>query len=311
MRIDRSIILWVLLAPLTVLAVLMRTAQPYLAVNAPVQQGVLAVEGWIEEPELRVGLPLVRDSAYSHVYTTGTYRPFSYYLNDREAIRSRPDSGKHWGRSLVVHVGGTSGAGFSVFADGDTLLHTLVEAEGKAFKAEVPPGTDTLTIISWNNRPNDGKHANIFIKYMEVDGTDLHRIGSTPWFVDRKGNTAPAWPTYAHRAREMLIAMGIPPERITAVPAWDTTGGRTRANANALGHVLGRAAVTHADVLTVGVHARRTWKLYRQACPEINIGVIALPDPFCNNTDWWKTHRGRATLLKELIGVSLTTPPEP
>jgi hypothetical protein len=57
-------------------------------------------------------------------------------------------------------------------------------------------------------------------------------------------------------------------------------------------------------VATTGVHARRSRNLFQLACgPGVKVGVVALADPWCTRGNWWKSYRGWATVLKEVIGV--------
>lgn len=294
---------WAIAGPFAVLITVMVAVQPYLSITERSGGDVLVVEGWMEEPELRQAFQIATDTRYHHLYTTGTVRPFAYYLRDHEGLIVPADSAI--GRHLRIHVSGTGSAGFSLMAGGDTLLHAGVSAAGQAYDTELPVGSDTLWIRSWNTAPNDPTAANIFILYLRVDDRNVHELRPDPLFVRADGSLAPAWPTYADRARGLLVDYGMAPERITAVPGHGRLGRRSWSNATSFATQARKDGVQTFDIVTVGVHARRSRNLYRKACgPGATVGVISIPDPFCRPDNWWRTWRGFATLLKEIIGLS-------
>ena len=299
----RHLFRWAVAGPLAVLLALMAVVHPYLAITERSGGDVLVVEGWMEEPELRTAFALASDPTYRHIYTTGTIRPFSYYLRDREGLRVQADS--PLAGMVRINVSGTGNAGFTLLADGDTVLHRPVAPQGQVFEAAMPRPARVLELLSWNTASNDGRQANIFILHFRVDGANVHALKADIRFLRRDGHQEPAWPTYAERARGLFVEFGMPHERITAVPASGRPGRRTWSNATGF---AARASADHVeafDIATVGVHARRSRAMYRKACdPAVSVGVISIPDPYCLPGNWWRSWRGFATLLKEIIGMS-------
>lgn len=108
--------------------------------------------------------------------------------------------------------------------------------------------------------------------------------------------------TYAHLAASKLEAMGLPAALIAAVPANRKDRDRTYASALAVQQWL-RTRNTQAsaiDVLTLGVHARRTRLLYRRALgPDIRVGIIAVRNREYAPARWWAYSEGLKSVVAE------------
>jgi hypothetical protein len=113
-----------------------------------------------------------------------------------------------------------------------------------------------------------------------------------------------SWATnHAYLAAATLQKLGLPAERVVPVPCPEVPRNRTYAMARRVrewlethpGHV-------QVDVLTLGVHARRTWLLYQLALgPEYSTGIIAAGDRRYDPKRWWRTSSGFRTVIDELI----------
>jgi len=61
-------------------------------------------------------------------------------------------------------------------------------------------------------------------------------------------------------------------------------------------------SVKSINVLTEGLHARRTRILFQQAFgPEVTVGIISVPDPDYEPGRWWHYSEG----VREVIGESI------
>jgi hypothetical protein len=160
-------------------------------------------------------------------------------------------------------------------------------------------------VMAWNDRTIDPSSSDIFVLSFRADGSNVHALQRETVFIRPEGRMEPAWPTYAHRAKGLLMKAGVPEEKITAVPSWGKPDSRTWANASAFGVRAKEDGIKAFDIATVGVHARRSRGLFKEACgPGVTVGVISIPDPYCTAGNWWKSIRGWATLLKEVVGSS-------
>lgn len=297
----RHLFRWIIAGPLAVLLVVLFFAHPYLAVTAPSGGRVLVVEGWMEREQLEKAALLALNGRYDSIYTTGTVRPFTYYLKNNEGldvVLKDPADGE-----VRVNASGTSGAGFTLTAGTDTLLHQEVTAQGITYTARTKGPITQLRLMAWNRNVIDANTDDVFIQFMRVAGTNVNHVQRTTVFLRPGGGGDAGWPTYAHRARAMLIEFGVPAERIQAVPSWGHPDSRSWANANAFAEHAHAAGIHACDVATSGVHARRSRALFRQACgPSVNVGVISIEDPQCTAGNWWRSVVGWVRMLKEVVG---------
>lgn len=292
---------WVTAGPLAVLVGILAVAHPYLAFTETSGADVLVVEGWMEPDHLRQAADIARKGRYTRIYTTGSVRPFSYYLRTKERICTRMKTA--FTGSISIDVSGTDGAGFLLVAGADTLLHVPVGTRGTGFSARIRTPTDSIVLVATNSRNIPAEEHDIFIKYLRINGRDAHLEQDSTWFVHADGTRTEAWPTYAHQARATLIADGLPPGVVFAVPAWGEPDSRSWANASYF-NVRARAdGIKGFDVVTLGVHARRSRQLFQRACgQDVRVGVISIPDPQCPRRGWWLSGIGWFRMLKEVAG---------
>jgi len=298
----RRFLLWLFAAPLAVVLAMLLAAHPHLAITEPVGAEVLVVEGWMEEPQLSEVARLADSVGYKRIYTTGTVRPFTYYLKVNEAIVVRFNE-RHTGR-IAMNVSGLPGAAFRVVANGDTVMERWVEPRPARFESAELVTADSLVITSFNSTHPDPNNANIFIKYMRMGDENIHHLQDTTILVHRDGSRIPGWATFADHCAARLVELGVRPAPIP-VPAYGKPDSRSWANANHFAFRAKADGITAFDVVTVGVHARRTRELFRRACgPGTQVGVIALDDPACPRHGWWRKRNGWLLMLKELGGAS-------
>lgn len=274
---------------------------PYLAVTAPVDSDVVAVEGWLPEHLIPSAVSEIQQRGYTRVYTTGTTRPFTYYLKVGERIEvlmDAPLTGE-----LKVSAGGLPGAGLLILTSNDTLLAQALGGRSQRYQVHLPP-TDRLVLISTNDGSPSPEMDNLFVKYLTINGENLHALQRVCEIVHVDSSRTEGTASYAHHCARALIAAGIPAEHITIAPAAERTDSRTLANAAGFARQARIDAITAVNVLSLGVHARRSRKMYRKACgSDVEVGVIALYDPHAAADSWYKHGMGWARVLKELGGV--------
>lgn len=291
---------WLLAGPIVVLLAVAMWAWPHLAITRTTGAKVLVVEGWMDATAMREAAQLIADSGYTRIYTTGSVRPFAYLLGKGQGIGvdfNDPLSG-----TLLMEAVGLPGSGLCLVAGSDTILNEQVTAEMVLFKAAMPR-TEHLQLLVYGGVA--GPAPGVFVRSLTLDGMNLNYLQSRSWFIHRDDASEPAWPTYAQSARQELIGLGVPADRIVAVPAYGKPGSRSWGNAHAFGIRARTDGITAFDIATVGVHARRSRNLFQLAVGnDVQVGVVALNDPWCGRDNWWKSYRGWYTLLKEVVGAS-------
>ncbi|MBL0044095.1 MAG: hypothetical protein IPP33_06730 [Flavobacteriales bacterium] len=295
--------LWLLAGPMSVLAAMLAVAHPHLAVTERSGGDVLVVEGWMQPPHLEQVAHLADSLRYQRIYTTGSVRPFAYYLRVGESIDVRFASSIKG--TLRLNVSGNTGGGFRVIAGQDTVLERSVEPVPAVFVSAQEIITDHLLITSLNAGQVDHDRENIFIQFMSLGGENVHLLQTSTWFIRTDGKMEPAWPTYAHKAAADLIQLGMNKDHVISVPSWGKPDSRSWANANYFAIRAQKDTLKSFDVVTVGVHARRSRELFRRACgSDMRVGVISLEDPNCPASGWWRKRSGWIQMLKEIGGSS-------
>ena len=66
---------------------------------------------------------------------------------------------------------------------------------------------------------------------------------------------------------------------------------------------LNKVGFTQAsiNVVSFGVHARRTWLLFEKAFPSVNVGVIAITPNSYDTSRWWLFSEGVRSIISESI----------
>jgi len=113
---------------------------------------------------------------------------------------------------------------------------------------------------------------------------------------------------YASMTRARLQKLGVPEERVIAVPAPPTHRDRTYASAMALKAFFDQQGVREArlNLVTRGVHARRSASLFRAALGRsFEVGVWVLPEEF-DAQSWWRSSLGFRAVLYEVLAWGYT-----
>src|SRR5438132_919054 len=110
--------------------------------------------------------------------------------------------------------------------------------------------------------------------------------------------------TSASVGANLLKKCGLPDERLQMVPSRVMDRDRTYGSAVALRNWFldHNMAVSGIDVVTEDIHARRTRLLFQEALGKnINVGIIAVPNPDYDARRWWRYSEGVRQVLAESI----------
>lgn len=118
------------------------------------------------------------------------------------------------------------------------------------------------------------------------------------------------WQNFASRAATRLRAEGLTSVPVIAVPAPATTQERSYLSALQVRAWVKQndPTLTALDLYSAGVHARRSWRVYRMAFgDQVDIGVLAARPSDHDPQRWWTSSVGAKTVLGETIGLAWTT----
>lgn len=275
---------------------------PYLAVTRPSGGSAVVVEGWLPMELFQSAARIIRERGYDRIYVTGTERLFAYFLEQDvslQVILTEARSGE-----LLVNVSGIDGGRLVILADADTLMDRYVTGQPTDLRTHLPAGTRALRLISLHDRTLDRGTRNLFIKDLRINGNNVHGLCRELRYLHADGRITGGSPTFAEWGSEQLIEAGLSPGSLVAVPAIQVSGSRTLSNARAFSERASVDGITAVDVLSLGVHARRSRRTYQEACGTgVVVGVVSLPDPATPADGWWRSPLGIVRVLKEVFGL--------
>ena len=293
---------WFVVAATSACALLILFAHPFLAITRTTGSNVLVVEGWLDRPALDRVVDLVRNEGYSKVYTTGIVCPSAYHLHHRstlEGLLREPMKGE-----LELSVAGLPGAYMVVVADHDTLLKAGVEADLGTVRIRLERPVLSLKVLAIGPPATDPRHPVVFIGEVRIDGRSWHHLAREMLLSKADGHVMEQGTTFADRAARELMRAGLPDPMVTSNPTFGEPDQRTWRTASNFVDFAKNTGLRSFDVVTLGVHARRTRGLYRRAAGDrISVGIISLPDRWCRHNDWWLPWYGWVKVLKEIAGA--------
>ena len=107
----------------------------------------------------------------------------------------------------------------------------------------------------------------------------------------------------------VLRKAGVDEGRIVKVSVDSVRKDRTFASAVALRKWLLASGVPGkaVNVYTLGVHARRSLQLFREALgPGFTVGIISCEDPYYDPNRWWQSSEGFKTVICETLSYIYT-----
>lgn len=111
--------------------------------------------------------------------------------------------------------------------------------------------------------------------------------------------------SFAELAAATLAQLGVGPDSLVAVPAPRMRVNRTSSSAVAFAAWLKQAhpGVNAVNVITLGVHARRTRLLFQRAVGDaVRVGVLSVEDENFDPLMWWTSSSGFQSVLEEVVG---------
>jgi hypothetical protein len=179
----------------------------------------------------------------------------------------------------------------------------LVQQAYPFLAAEEPSGAKLLVIEGWM-APTELDQALIRFQlggYRRAVTTG----GPIPISLSHNASTS-----FAKLARDYLIQKGLPEASVIALPAPASARDRTYLSAVTVREWLKGSVepVDAIDVLSEGVHSRRTRLLYQIAFGgTVNIGILTAVPEHYDPSAWWRSSVGTKIVLSEAIGWAWTS----
>ena len=128
------------------------------------------------------------------------------------------------------------------------------------------------------------------------------RVLVTGGRLDR-GEYLSEYKTFAALAEASLKKMGVPQNAIVILPTPYTLKDRTYNSSLEVRDWLGKhSQYTRANIFTVGIHARRSYQVFRKVLPEkIHLGIVSVSYDEYDPASWWKSSIGARWVMSEQI----------
>jgi uncharacterized SAM-binding protein YcdF (DUF218 family) len=104
-------------------------------------------------------------------------------------------------------------------------------------------------------------------------------------------------------AIQFAVRNAYPPSYFIALP---NNSRSTKTEADVVLPVLRDHHVHTVDIVTSNYHTRRAGNIYRAKAPDLDIHMVAAPDPFFMPDSWWKTRDAQKTFLLEWMKTVAT-----
>ncbi len=165
------------------------------------------------------------------------------------------------------------------------------------------PGARTVIVEGWipdHALEKAAEHAR---------ATDAAVVFCTGVPLDR-GTLDLPYRTYAEYAAVTLVKMGVPADRVHAVPCEASRTERTRQMARALAERFRRGPSlspdNRADIITYAGHGRRTRGIFREELGDgWELGVISCPDPEADPSRWFRSSKSAKEVFNEMVALGM------
>jgi hypothetical protein len=288
----------------------------YLSKNDQVNANILVVEGWLPTYALEKAYDEYQKKKYDYIVTTGLKYSSDYYMLYMNGyLIFHPDKKlfeKDSTRNHTIEVnayselGGIHSAHFNVYINDQIRCDYNAEKSKHLYPVNWE-GTlkdiDSIMIQFNNDAIGRFGDVNLYIKEIIIDhkikipylNNSVYNIGP----IDNGRRIANKFNSYAELARHRLLALGISPDKVIAIPGNRTRINRTLTSALAFREWLRttNTTITGINIISMGTHARRTWMTYNKILDEkYTIGIISIEDYYSGKIRIFKT-------IREALGI--------
>ena len=319
-RIRIILILIVFLPGLILILAIYISPRFFLSKSKKVRANILIVEGWLPQYALGMAYNEFSNNRYDLIITTGIKSSNLDYFNvsmngflifyPKFKSNSNKENNHH-----IIEVMAHSEMGGKYCSHFNFYVNDSLVADFNADKKKRKYGINwngplkdinRLMINFDNDMVDDRGDRNLYVKELIIDHKLIipyqfnseYDIGK----LDEKDKTINNFDSNAEIARNNLIAYGIDSSIVIAVPANKVTINRTLTSALAFRDWLKTTDinVTGINIISQGVHSRRTWLTYKKIIGKsYDVGIISLAEAEKLNSK----RPGVFKILYEIIGL--------
>ena len=119
-----------------------------------------------------------------------------------------------------------------------------------------------------------------------------------------QGYLVTKYKTTADIAKATFLELGMDSTKIFVAPSELFLQERTYQSALSLRNYIKQEdlEIENFNLVSLGLHSKRSYELFKKAFPEKKIGIIAIRDQRFNHEKWWSSSKGLRTVITEAIG---------
>jgi len=275
---------------------------------------VLVIEGWIPDYALKEAVQEFNTHNYQRLITTGgplvtDYRAFiggKLHFSIPDSLHKRVS-----GHPLLVQAQGSYVSGesahFTLWVN-DTVYIGETFTSNRMTTYRFPMDScitevKTVHIHFDNDKMTRTQDRDLFLRNITVGRTSIRYNSGIMLYEQHwpdEVKNIRILPTYAENAAADLIRLGIDSSKISVVTSLPVHTHKTFHAASALKTYLLQQQVSSFNLLSVGVHTRRSWLTYQKALGNtFSIGIISVENKTYDPDYWWLKKNITKGVLRE------------
>lgn len=291
----------------------------YLSVNKPASPEILILEGWVSDTTVRLAAKEFHDRPYSRIFTSGSPTDPNYLLaedgylefsfQEKSLMLESKDTISFTLRGSPVQ--GTFPE-YKIFINDQEVAGGFTSLSWETYSYIIPSSTAAkkISISFVNDSHHMGEDRNLEVKCLRVNSElFMARARNVLHFkLSDPQRLSPRFTYYASVAEKCahdLQMQDIPADLIDAVPSTVSIKNRTLASAIKISIFMEKQALqaSAVNIMSEGIHARRTWISYRYALrgQADMVGIISVPSARSYNPDLQEYTNKE--IIKELVSI--------
>lgn len=282
----------------------------YLTYQKPVESENLLIESWISSYEIEQAIQVYKKKVNIYYYLTGVNYPDDLISHKSDPGKTKKVRIFEWGVPLftngmlnVIIPGSINsvisdsteieltlagkgaegiGAHFNVVYAGNVLGGGFAEKEPKVFRYKIPMLRiqENLILVFNNDLATINSDRNLYLIELLINGKVLDLNQQNLQLLEVKSLQSTGFLSQAHEMADYLRALGVNPSQISVVPFEKVERNQTLASAKVFLDKGEKDEIKSLNILTSGMHSRRTFVTYRHILPnEIALGVLYFESP--------------------------------
>lgn len=291
----------------------------YLSVNKAVSPDLLIVEGWVSDTTIRLAAKEFQNGAYKGILTSGSPTDPNYLLSlngflEFNLIKQPKNLQKN--DTVLFILSGSPSQGvfpeYEIFINNQRVSSGFTTDQWKPcfYVMDSATRAETISISFINDAHYMGEDRNMLVQCMDLKGVRYPARSNIVKHYNRSDThllfpMITSFGSVAEICAHELEKHGVPKSLIEAVPSPVSQKNRTLASAIVLSdHLQNQKRPYQAvNIMSEGIHARRTWNSYRFAFKkqEIPVGIICVPSARSYGTV--NTSYTKKEILRELTSI--------